>query len=154
MSNPDSYRVRRLLPGDEDAVMRLTAIDHRFEHDPAISSTSAPLDFEAARDFLADPAVLYWIAEHDEQPIGMLHCYVLRLPHAGGPREVLLYDLGTDIDWRRRGIARSLVETMEDHMAADGIQEVWLGAVGTAVDFYRACDFASSDEHFMEKSVG
>lgn len=153
MINADDYTVRHLLPGDEEALMGLTAVDHRFEHDPATSSTSTPLDFEAARDFLADPSVLYWIAEHDEQPIGMLHCYVLRLPHAGNPREVLLYDLGTDIDWRRRGVARSLVETMQNHMVAEGMNEVWLGAVLTAVDFYKACGFVSSDEQFMEKMI-
>ncbi len=153
LADQAAYTVRRLVPGDEETLMRVTAVDYRFEHDPATTTTSPPLDLEAARAFLADPTVLYWMAEHDGRPIGMLHCYLLRLPHAGGPNEILLHDLGTDIDWRRRGVARTLVEAMEAFMASEGIEEVWLGAVATAVDFYLACGFVVSGEKFMEKSI-
>ena len=47
-----------------------------------------------------------------------------------------------------------LVEAMEQHVRSEGISEVWLGAARTAVEFYRACGYSSSDEVFMAKELG
>jgi ribosomal protein S18 acetylase RimI-like enzyme len=84
----------------------------------------------------------------------MLHCVVISLLEAGGGRELLLYDLGTHVAHRRRGVARALVDAMEQHVRSEGISEVWLGAARTAVEFYRACGYSSSDELFMAKELG
>jgi GNAT superfamily N-acetyltransferase len=145
--------VRLLDEGDEELLVRLSEVDHLFEHDPAEHRPSTVSGADAAA-FLADPAVRFWLAMSGGQPVGMLHCVEISLLDAGSGRELLLYDLGTHADHRRRGIATALVAAMEQHAGAEGISEVWLGASRTAVDFYRACGYLGSDELFMAKELG
>jgi ribosomal protein S18 acetylase RimI-like enzyme len=144
--------VRRLLPGDEPALIACAAVDHEFEDDLEPVEPSPPLEPEAASIFLADPAVRFWLAESGGQPVGQLHCCVIAL--GNGDHELLLYSIGTRTGWRRRGIASALVASMTDLMQAEGLTEVWVGSAPNVTAFYEACGFAADEGVFMVKTIG
>jgi GNAT superfamily N-acetyltransferase len=148
-----TFIVRRLAPGDEAALAACTRSDHRFELEPAHAVPSTPLDAERAAAFLRDPSVLFWLAESEGRPIGMLLCYVQRRRVAGDWAELSLYEIGTDAEWRRRGVGRALLDVMHQWMRANGVREVWVPAAVTAVGFYRACGYEPEDGVLLSKRV-
>jgi GNAT superfamily N-acetyltransferase len=133
--------IRRLGPGDEPILSRLAADDAAFDlagRGEALDS----LDPEAARRYLANPAVLHWVATEDDVLVGSLYCVLLPLD-TDSAGELLLYDIGVHHHWRRRGIGRRLLGEMERWMDDHGVTVVWVLADNpAAVDFYRACGFA------------
>jgi ribosomal protein S18 acetylase RimI-like enzyme len=136
--------VRRLGPGDEPILSQLATDDAAFDLAER-GASRRPLDPEAARRYLANPAVVYWVAFEDTVPVGSLVCLLLPLD-AGDGSEVLLYDIGVHHQWRRRGIGRALLTEMERWMQTHGVAEVWVLADNpAAVAFYRACGFAPED---------
>jgi ribosomal protein S18 acetylase RimI-like enzyme len=99
------------------------------------------LDAVAARRYLADPAVLHWIACHDEAVIGFLYCLVVPL-RSGAGRELLLYEIGVRRAHRNRGVGRILLTTMEAWMQQNQVADVWVLADNPiAAAFYQACGF-------------
>ena len=78
-----TFLVRRLSAGDEASLAACTRADARFELDQDGAVPSVPLDPEAAAAFLTDPSVLFWLAESEGRPIGMLLCYIQRRRSAG-----------------------------------------------------------------------
>jgi GNAT superfamily N-acetyltransferase len=140
-----TFHVRRLCAGDEAALAACTRADDRFEPEQDEAVPSVPLDGHAATAFLADPSVLFWMAEGGGRPIGMLLCYVQRRRFAGDWAELDLYEIGVDVDWRMQGVGRALLRAMHKWMRANGVHEVWVPAAPTAVGFYRACGFQLDD---------
>jgi GNAT superfamily N-acetyltransferase len=140
-----TFLVRRLCAGDETVLAACTRADDRFELEQHDAVPSVPLDADAAAAFLADPSVLFWMAEADGRPIGMLLCYVQRRRHAGDWAELALYEIGVDVDWRMKGVGRALLAAMHEWMRANGVHEVWVPSAPTAVGFYRACGFVPDD---------
>lgn len=136
--------IRRLGPGDEAILSRLAALSGDFDI-AGRSEPEQPLGPEAAARYLANPAVLHWVAfagvEPFADPVGDLYC--LHLPLGSGEgSELLLYDLGVHWQWRRRGIGRQLIAHMHAWMRANQVNEVWVCADNPeAVAFYRACGF-------------
>jgi GNAT superfamily N-acetyltransferase len=149
-----TFIVRRLRPGDEAALRACTRRDHRFEEPPGRTAPSLPLDREGASAFLRDPSVLFWLAECDGRAIGMLLCYVQRRRVAGDWAELALYEIGIDVDWRRRGVGRALIEAMHRWMEAHDVREVWVPSAPTAVGFYRACGFEPDEAVLLSRRVG
>jgi GNAT superfamily N-acetyltransferase len=147
-----TFTVRRLLPDDEAAFTRFTAAEDRFELGPD-EHPSSPLSPAGARAFLGDPSVLFWLAEAGDEPIGMLFCYVQRRRTAGPWAELLLYEIGTDIRWRRRGVGRALIAAMESWMRECDVADVWVPSSSEAVEFYAACGFTTDDGVIMLKQV-
>ena len=139
-----SYAIRRLGPEDE-AVLALLARDEPDFDIDARSEPTTPLPTDAARAFLGDPNVLFWIAERDDDVAGFLSCQLVR--RRDQPAELLLYEIGVRAAQRRHGVGRALVAVMNAWMAAHHVVEVWVLADNPgAVAFYRACGF-SDDEH-------
>ncbi|MCU1678732.1 MAG: hypothetical protein JWM93_3490 [Frankiales bacterium] len=139
--------VRRLGPGDEGVLRLLAERDPEFDIDDRAGPSEPldPLTDEQARAYVADPTVLFWVAEVRDEIVGFLSCNVTRY-RAQPPRELLLYEIGVHRDHRRRGIGRSLVEVMTEWMDANGIPEVWLGADNAGAEqFYLACGFTYDD---------
>ncbi|MDQ1701729.1 MAG: hypothetical protein QOF57_981 [Frankiaceae bacterium] len=140
-------QVRRLGPGDEDVLRLLAERDPEFDiaDRHAEPERLDPLTDTQARAYLADPTVLFWVAEEGADVVGFLSCNVM--PYRAQPaRELLLYEIGVHRDRRRRGIGRSLVARMTDWMDANGIGEVWLGADNAGAEqFYLACGFELDD---------
>ncbi|MBV9879164.1 MAG: GNAT family N-acetyltransferase [Gemmatirosa sp.] len=133
--------VRRLGPGDEDVLALLAREDADFDLDGR-SGSAEPLGAEHARRFLANPAVLQWIAAEGDHVVGLLLCIIVPL-RSGAGEELLLYEIGVRSAWRRRGVGRALLDAMERWMRDHAIDEVWvLGDNAGAVEFYRACGFA------------
>jgi len=132
--------IRRLGAADEALLGQLALDDADF--DLADRGTPLePLTAEAAQRYLADPAVLHWVAELNSTVLGHLYC--IRLPlRSGRGQELLLYEIGVRSAWRRQGVGRALLTHMETWMRANGVVDVWvLGDNPEAVEFYQACGF-------------
>ena len=148
--------IRRLGPGDEDvlAVIAREAADFDLA---GRSKREAPLPVSEADAYLADPAIVHWIAEVDRLVVGELLCHVLRLPSGSG-RELLLYSIGVRTGHRRRGIGTGLVREMLGWARAEGLEVVWVLADNPEAEaFYFACGFARGGESeeavYLERRV-
>jgi ribosomal protein S18 acetylase RimI-like enzyme len=136
--------IRRLCPGDEAVLALLAAEDSDFDLEGR-GGLSVPLAPIAAQRFLANAAVVFWTATESSEITGFLYCLHLPL-RSGQGQELLLYEIGVRSAWRRRGVGRALLATMDNWMAANGIAEVWVCADNDiAVDFYRASGFRAPD---------
>jgi aminoglycoside 3-N-acetyltransferase I len=136
--------IRRLGPGDEPLLARLAADDAAFDSAGRGEPLHAP-DPEAARRYLANPAVLHWVASEGDILVGSLYCVLLPLD-TDSAGELLLYDIGVHHQWRRRGIGQRLLAEMERWMEAHGVTVVWvLADNAAAVDFYRAGRFVPEE---------
>ncbi|MDB4915227.1 MAG: GCN5-related N-acetyltransferase [Gemmatimonadetes bacterium] len=137
--------VKRLGPGDEPILVSLATNDAAFDLDGRGGSL-VPLDDDAGRRFLANPAVLFWTASDDDKVVGFLYCVVVPL-RSGDGREVLLYEIGVRNDFRRHGAGRALLTEMEAWMRANDVGEVWVLADNpVAVEFYRDCGFTTDGQ--------
>lgn len=145
--------VRQLGPGDEAILIRLETHDADFNL-AGQAATLRQLDPAAAQRYLANPAVLYWVAIEDDVLVGSLLCILLPVD-AHGKFELLLYDIGVHHFWRRRGIGRTLLAEMEHWMRTYGVNDVWVLADNPAVDFYRSCGFVTKDSQpaYMTRSL-
>jgi GNAT superfamily N-acetyltransferase len=140
-----TIEIRRLGSGDEDVLASLA----READDLDLAGASRPepaLQAEDAAAYLADPAVVHWVAVEGGGVVGELLCHVLRLPSGSG-KELLLYAIGVRGAHRRRGIGTALVREMLAYARAEGIDEVWVLADNQAAEaFYAACGFVPGDE--------
>jgi GNAT superfamily N-acetyltransferase len=138
--------IRRLGPGDEP-VLALLAREAPELDIAGRTAPEEPLPPGEAAAYLADPAVLHWVAEEDGRIVGELLCHLLRLPSRDG-LELLLYSIGVRASHRRRRVGRALVEEMLRWMRAEGVREVWVLADNPgAEEFYAACGFRRGEEH-------
>lgn len=149
---PAGVSIRRIGRDDAAALNALAERDNLFDEDPATEPSGA-LTPDGARDFLADPSVLFWLAEAGGRVVGFLHCYVQRRRTAGPWAELLLMEMGTQADWRRRGIGRAMVAVMEAWMTENGVAEVWVPANTYAVGFYRKCGFVADEGEILVKEL-
>jgi ribosomal protein S18 acetylase RimI-like enzyme len=135
----------KLLGPEDIAVLEHLAInDPDFDLDGR-GEPLEPLSPAAARRFLADPAVLFWVARDSEGVRGFLYCLVVPL-RSSDEQELLLYEIGVQREWRRRGVGRMLLDHMEGWMRTNGVCEVWVFADNqAAVNFYRAREFSPAD---------
>jgi ribosomal protein S18 acetylase RimI-like enzyme len=136
--------IRRLGPGDEAVLELLAAEDADFDLDGR-SGPLPPLEPARARRYLANPAVLLWVAVEDDRILGFLYCVLVPL-RSGAGQELLLYEIGVRQAYRRRGTGRALLTHLEEWMRASSVEVVWVLADNEiAVEFYRGCGFASED---------
>lgn len=137
--------VRRLGPGDEAVLSVLANEDGDFDVEGR-ERTHRALSAEAARDFLADSSVLFWVAQSGEAVIGFLFCYDLKMRRGVG-REVLLYEIGVRKDHRRKGVGRRLQGSRAAWMKENEVSEAWVLADNPdAIEFYRKCGFKEAAE--------
>jgi ribosomal protein S18 acetylase RimI-like enzyme len=95
--------VRRLGPGDEEIVRALA------EREPQVG-------------LLADEATIFLAAFHEREPVGFVFGYELPRRH-GSPSALFVYELGVEAAWRRRGIARQLMDELGQIARSRGIAE-------------------------------
>ena len=139
-----THVIRRLAPGDE-ALLTVLAVEAAdlgmSDNDEGLE----PLSESAMRAYLANPAVLHWVALDGDQVIGTLYCLQVPLPTGEG-LELLLYEVGVRAAWRRQGVGHTLIQYLEAWMQAHAIDTVWVLADGDgAREFYEACRFKASD---------
>ncbi len=133
--------IRRLGPGDDALLARLATEGPDFDLEGR-DEPEAPLAPALAARYLANPAVLHWVAFAGDEPIGTLFCLHLPLPSGDG-EEVLLHKIGVRRAWRRRGVGRALLAALTRWMRESAVPEVWVLADNpAATDFYAACGFA------------
>ena len=134
------FAVRRLRPGDEGVLATIAEDAPDFDL-AGLTGPEPPLAPSDAAAYLADPAVLHWVAEQGGEVVGELLCHLLRLPSGAG-RELLLYAIGVRSRHRRRGIGRALVEEMLRWMEDEDVPEVWVLADNPGAEaFYAGCGF-------------
>jgi ribosomal protein S18 acetylase RimI-like enzyme len=137
--------ITRLGPGDEALLEFLALHDAEFDLDER-GAPLEPLNATAAKAYLANAAVLHWVATEGDAIVGFLYCVLIPL-RADAGQELLLYEIGVRNSARRQGHGRALLAHMESWMKAQGVSEVWVLADNAiAVDFYRGCGFASENE--------
>jgi ribosomal protein S18 acetylase RimI-like enzyme len=135
-----SFTCKLLGPQDISILEHLAVSDPDFDLEGR-GEPLEPLSPSAARRFLADPAVLFWVAREGAQITGFLYCLVVPL-RSSDEQELLLYEIGVHREWRRRGVGRMLLDHMEGWMRTNGVGEVWVFADNqAAVNFYRARSF-------------
>jgi ribosomal protein S18 acetylase RimI-like enzyme len=103
---PPQTTTRRLGPGDEDVVARLA-------------------DEAPRHGVLADPSVIMLAAFSGDEPVGMVLAYELRRRH-GEETMLLVYELGVDEPFQRRGIATQLMQELARIARERGIGEGFL----------------------------
>jgi GNAT superfamily N-acetyltransferase len=82
-------------------------------------------DAKQGQQFLAHPDTLLLVARWDGKACGFLSAY--RLQRFDRRRaEVLLYEIGVEEPFRRRGVGRALVEEAKRWAAGVGADELWV----------------------------
>jgi ribosomal protein S18 acetylase RimI-like enzyme len=81
---------------------------------------------EFAERFLRQPNHHLCIAYVDDEPAGFVSGIEITHPDKG--TEMLLYELGVDDDFRRRGVGRSLVVALREYAHVRGCTGVWVPA--------------------------
>lgn len=149
-----SVAIKRLGPGDEATIELLAREDADFDLEGR-SKALPPLKPNMAQRYLANPAVLHWVAVQDGVVTGFLYCaHLLLRSHPG--HELLLYEIGVRQAHRRQGVGRALLDHMAHWMQKNDVSEVWVCADNrAAVDFYRECGFASGDPQpvYLTRSI-
>jgi ribosomal protein S18 acetylase RimI-like enzyme len=107
-----TVRIRRLGPGDVEVVLEAA---HLFDNPPSRAWTD---------DFLRRPGHHLLLAEVGGMPAGFVTGIEIAHPDKGV--EMLLYELGVDEPFRRRGIGRALVEALKATAASAGCSGVWV----------------------------
>jgi aminoglycoside 3-N-acetyltransferase I len=105
--------IRRLVPGDERLLQTLAQRNKEFVPDDAWAAT-----------FLADGRNCMLVELAAGLPIGFVLLYVL--PRFDGRVGVFLYEVGVDVGFRRRGIARGLIEEAKRVARAAGAFEMYV----------------------------
>ena len=125
-------------PDDVDAVV---AAGHLFDG-PAVP--------EATRRFLGEPTAHLCVAYVDGVPAGFVSGVETTHPDKG--TEVLLYELGVDEPFRRRGIGTALVRALAGRARERGCYGMWVltdGDNAAAVATYRAAGGAEPDPQVL-----
>lgn len=89
----------------------------------ALADYVAP-DEAGATAFLDDPRNRLLIAQVEGRAVGALIAHLL--PRADGDTMLLIYDLGVEERYRRRGIARALVGEAEAIAREAGASKMWV----------------------------
>lgn len=144
--------IRRLGREDAELFNELSEADNLFDEDPS-GAPSGALTLDGARAFLADPSVLFWVAEAGTLTVGFLHCIVQRRRTAGPWAELLLMEMGVHAHWRRQGVGTALVSAMELWMAENDVLEVWVPANTYAVGFYLKAGFTADEGAILVKQL-
>ena len=111
----EALTVRRETAVDAALAARLDAM---FDEDVA-------WDDAQGRRFLADPDALLLVARWDGVPCGFLTAY--RLQRFDRRRaEVVLYEIGVEEPFQRRGAGRALVEEAKRWATEVGADELWV----------------------------
>src|SRR3712207_4435132 len=108
------------------AVERLTAVDDELASRlNALFDEGTEWDAEQGRGFLGNPDNLFLIARWGERVCGFLTAH--RLQRVDRRRaEVLLYEIGVDDPYRRRGVGTALIAAVQRWAKEVDADEVWV----------------------------
>jgi GNAT superfamily N-acetyltransferase len=115
----------------------------------------------AVRDYMlqAIPAGQFaaWVAEEDSQIIatgGLVYCQ--KVPHGRNPsgREGFVLNMYTLTEWRGRGIATVLMETIVEHVRQQGITCIRLHASEDGMGIYTKLGFRADNSEMVLNLTG
>lgn len=106
------HTIRVVGHGDVSAVL---AAGHLFDHEPTQDLTANFLDRDGHH---------LLIAYVDGAPAGFVSG--IEVAHPDKPLEMLLYELGVDQAFRRRGIATALIGALADLAREQGCAAMWV----------------------------
>jgi ribosomal protein S18 acetylase RimI-like enzyme len=115
MSSSGLLTVRRVSTVDVALAVELDAM-----FDEGVS-----WDTEQGQRFFAHPDTLLLVARWDGEACGFLSAYRLQRFDRRGA-EVLLYEIGVEEPFQRRGVGRALVEEAKRWAADVGADELWV----------------------------
>jgi len=144
-----SIHIRRLNEDDVPVLTLLAAQDGDFDIEGRSESIEAP-DPVRAREYLANPNVLFWISLDGEVISGFLQCLVLPI-RTGRGNEVLVYEIGVRQAFRRVGVGRALMTHMESWMRDNNLEEMWVAADNPGAErFYTAIGYARREPEYFQ----
>lgn len=114
------------MESDALAIRRLAEVDHALamQLDPLFDEGLA-WHARQGKSFLENPNTCFLVAFWGLRPCGFVMAY--RLPRFDRRQaEVLLYEIGVDENYRRRGIGTSLIKETKRWAAEGGAEEVWV----------------------------
>ncbi len=107
-------------------VRRVTTVDEALAAElDAMFDEGVSWDAEQGQRFPAHPDILLLVARWDGAACGFLSAYRLQRFDRRGA-EVLLYEIGVDEPFQRRGVGRALVEEAKRWAADVGSDELWV----------------------------
>jgi len=107
-----TVRIRHLVTGDVEVVL---GAGHLFDNPPTRAWTE---------DFLRRRGHHLLLAEVEEAPAGFVSG--IEIAHPDKRVEMLLYELGVDEHFHRRGIGRALVEALKASATSAGCSGMWV----------------------------
>lgn len=147
--------IRAAKHGDEASLVELTAIVHEM-HLAAEPECFKPMDpSEMTEWFVAridNPQTSIWIAEAAGDAIGCLVASLVEQPESPfrpARRYLELMQMVVRPAWRRRGVARALVQVLVSHAAREHIREIEL----TSWSFNQAAQRAFAQLGFSPRHV-
>jgi ribosomal protein S18 acetylase RimI-like enzyme len=106
-------------------VRRVTTVDVALAAElDAMFDEGVSWDTEQGQRFLAHPDTLLLVARWDGEACGFLSAYRLQRFDRRGA-EVLLYEIGVEEPFQRRGVGRALVEEAKRWAAELAADELW-----------------------------
>lgn len=114
--------IRELTAGEAQELERLiSAVD---EHVPAVADRNP----EGLAAFLGDPSAFVLGAYVEQQPVGF--AWGLQMRHPSGRLTTYLHQMEVHADWRRQGIATSLLTKAMELAKERGSTRFWLSTGG------------------------
>ncbi len=99
--------VRKLIPGDEEAIRYLSTEAIRFEQEGITVPKECVLNTNKLRKFLNSENNHLLVAFDIDKPVGFLLAYELERYH-GDAKMLLIYEIGVDQYYRRQGVGNAL----------------------------------------------
>lgn len=125
-----STLIRAAVLGDEALLATLNGFVHELHvasRPEYFKPTRADHVSTWFRSILQKPSALSWIAEEDGVPVGFVLALVHEreeTPFCAARRWCEIDQIAVDDKWRRRGIARTLVQTALTEVRRRGVREV------------------------------
>jgi ribosomal protein S18 acetylase RimI-like enzyme len=109
-----------------DIVLRRLTADEGFVLDSAVEDVfDGPIDARRVAAYLAEPSHVMMVAMAGERVVGQCAAVVHR--HPDKATELYIDEIGVAPEFKRRGIARRLLEGMLAVGKAMGCEEAWVG---------------------------
>lgn len=107
-----------------------------------------PVTVDGASDFLGRPGHLLLMAR---TPAGTGIGFVsgVEMRHPDKAPEMFVYEMGVDVAWRRRGVAKALLLALRDEAVGRGCTGMWTGTGAdnaSALATYRSLEATVDDE--------